>query len=55
MKEAWFGLTPMKRDTDPRELKGIYLYLCLDASFAALANKRVHAPVPAYIMNFLLC
>ncbi|RDW68145.1 short-chain dehydrogenase-2 [Coleophoma cylindrospora] len=32
MKEAWFGLTPMKRDADPRELKGIYLYLCSDAS-----------------------
>ena len=32
MKEAWFNLTPMKRDADPRELKGIYLYLCSDAS-----------------------
>lgn len=32
MKEAWFNLTPMQRDGDPRELKGIYLYLCSDAS-----------------------
>ncbi|KAF4636835.1 hypothetical protein G7Y89_g1258 [Cudoniella acicularis] len=32
MKEAWFGLTPLKRDADPRELKGVYLYLASDAS-----------------------
>jgi sorbose reductase len=32
MKEAWFRLTPMRRDRDLRELKGIYLYLCSDAS-----------------------
>ncbi|KAI9734013.1 MAG: hypothetical protein M1834_002670 [Cirrosporium novae-zelandiae] len=32
MKEEWFSLTPMKRDADPRELKGIYLYLASDAS-----------------------
>ncbi len=32
MKEAWFSLTPMKRDADPRELKGVYLYLASDAS-----------------------
>ncbi|WDK22206.1 short chain dehydrogenase [Colletotrichum graminicola] len=32
MKEEWFGLTPLRRDTDPRELKGIYLYLASDAS-----------------------
>jgi len=32
MKESWFNLTPMRRDADPRELKGIYLYLCSDAS-----------------------
>lgn len=32
MKEAWFNLTPLKRDADPRELKGVYLYLASDAS-----------------------
>ena len=32
MKEEWFSLTPLKRDADPRELKGIYLYLASDAS-----------------------
>lgn len=32
MKEAWFGMIPMRRDADPRELKGIYLYLASDAS-----------------------
>ena len=32
MKEAWFSLTPLRRDADPRELKGIYLYLASDAS-----------------------
>ncbi|KAL0934334.1 l-xylulose reductase [Colletotrichum truncatum] len=32
MKEEWFSLTPLRRDADPRELKGIYLYLASDAS-----------------------
>jgi sorbose reductase len=32
MKEAWYGLAPMKRDADPRELKAVYLYLATDAS-----------------------
>lgn len=32
MKEAWFERIPMGRDADPRELKGIYLYLASDAS-----------------------
>lgn len=32
MKEDWFSLTPMMRDADPRELKGVYLYLASDAS-----------------------
>ncbi|KAL6251651.1 hypothetical protein RBB50_001861 [Rhinocladiella similis] len=32
MKEQWYDLTPMKRDADPRELKGVYLYLASDAS-----------------------
>lgn len=32
MKEAWFGMIPMHRDADPRELKGVYLYLASDAS-----------------------
>lgn len=32
MKEAWFGYIPMRRDADPRELKGVYLYLASDAS-----------------------
>ncbi|KAG7900952.1 hypothetical protein KL907_004396 [Ogataea polymorpha] len=32
MKEAWFSAIPMHRDADPRELKGIYLYLASDAS-----------------------
>ena len=32
MKDEWFSLTPMKREADARELKGIYLYLASDAS-----------------------
>ena len=32
MKEAWYGLTPMKRDGDVRELKAAYLYLASSAS-----------------------
>ncbi|KAL4929747.1 uncharacterized protein BDV17DRAFT_281211 [Aspergillus undulatus] len=32
MKEAWYSLTPLRRDADPRELKGVYLYLASDAS-----------------------
>ncbi|KAJ5083032.1 L-xylulose reductase [Penicillium argentinense] len=32
MKEEWYSLTPLKRDADPRELKGAYLYLASDAS-----------------------
>ena len=32
VKEEWFNLTPMGRDADPRELKGVYLYLASDAS-----------------------
>lgn len=31
-KEEWYRRTPMMRDADPRELKGIYLYLASDAS-----------------------
>ncbi|KAJ5593841.1 uncharacterized protein N7459_000049 [Penicillium hispanicum] len=31
MKEEWYNLTPLKRDADPRELKGVYLYLASDA------------------------
>ncbi|KAI1777480.1 NAD(P)-binding protein [Hypoxylon cercidicola] len=31
-KEEWYSLTPLKRDADPRELKGVYLYLASDAS-----------------------
>lgn len=32
MKEAWYQMCPMKRDADPRELKGVYLYLASEAS-----------------------
>ncbi|CZR64597.1 probable L-xylulose reductase [Phialocephala subalpina] len=32
MKDEWFSLTPMRREADARELKGIYLYLASDAS-----------------------
>ncbi|KAJ5651702.1 hypothetical protein N7507_009128 [Penicillium longicatenatum] len=32
MKEEWYSLTPLRRDGDPRELKGAYLYLASDAS-----------------------
>lgn len=32
LKEEWYKRTPMRRDGDPRELKGIYLYLASDAS-----------------------
>lgn len=31
-KEVWYSLTPLQRDADPRELKGVYLYLASDAS-----------------------
>jgi sorbose reductase len=31
-KAIWHQLTPMGREGDPRELKGIYLYLASDAS-----------------------
>ncbi|CAH6722035.1 sorbose reductase Sou1p [[Candida] jaroonii] len=32
MKNQWFSKIPMGRDADPRELKGVYLYLASDAS-----------------------
>lgn len=32
IRETWFAQTPMRRDGDPREMKGIYLYLASDAS-----------------------
>ena len=32
MKNEWLNLTPMRREADARELKGIYLYLASDAS-----------------------
>jgi NAD(P)-dependent dehydrogenase (short-subunit alcohol dehydrogenase family) len=32
MKARWRELTPMHREGDPRELKGVYLYLASDAS-----------------------
>jgi sorbose reductase len=32
MKDEWFNLTPMKREGDAKELKGVYLYLASDAS-----------------------
>ncbi|ETS80443.1 Sorbose reductase [Pestalotiopsis fici W106-1] len=32
LKEEWYKRTPMQRDADPRELKGVYLYLASDAS-----------------------
>jgi sorbose reductase len=32
MKDEWFSLTPMRREADAKELKGIYLYLASDAS-----------------------
>lgn len=32
LKDDWYSRTPMRRDADPRELKGIYLYLASDAS-----------------------
>ena len=38
MKEEWYSLTPMKRDADPRELKGVYLYLASDASATAVQS-----------------
>lgn len=31
-KEEWYRRTPMRRDADARELKGIYLYLASNAS-----------------------
>lgn len=31
-KEQWYTMTPMRRDADPRELKGVYLFLASDAS-----------------------
>jgi sorbose reductase len=32
MKDEWFSLTPMRREADAKELKGVYLYLASDAS-----------------------
>jgi sorbose reductase len=32
IQSQWYEFTPMKRDGDPRELKGAYLYLASDAS-----------------------
>lgn len=32
MKNQWFERTPLGRDCDPKELRGIYLYLLSDAS-----------------------
>ena len=32
IKNAWYELTPMRRDADPMELKGVFLYLASDAS-----------------------
>lgn len=32
VKEEWYQLTPLERDGDPRELKGVYLYLASGAS-----------------------
>jgi len=32
IQAQWYDLTPMQRDGDPRELKGVYLYLASDAS-----------------------
>jgi sorbose reductase len=32
MKAEWRSLTPMRREADARELKGVYLYLASDAS-----------------------
>lgn len=32
IKNEWYTLTPMRRDADPRELKGVFLYLASDAS-----------------------
>jgi sorbose reductase len=32
IQAQWYDFTPMKRDGDPRELKGAYLYLASDAS-----------------------
>lgn len=31
-KEEWLNLTPMRREGDAKELKGIFLYLASDAS-----------------------
>jgi len=32
IQAQWYDFTPMKRDGDPRELKGAYLYLASNAS-----------------------
>jgi sorbose reductase len=49
MKEVWNGLTPMKSDADPRELKGVYLYLAHDAStYTPGADSWWMAVIPVY-------
>ncbi|KAG6362455.1 hypothetical protein INS49_010685 [Diaporthe citri] len=48
VKEEWFSLTPMRRDADPRELKGVYLYLASDASsYTTGADFVVHGSYTA--------
>ena len=41
VKEAWYELTPMRRDASPLELKAVYLFLASDASTYATGTDII--------------